>query len=405
MPLANLPWVAWTDLHAFQYRPLTFNLWLILAHAFAAHAVAMHTLFVLLGTLNALLLAACLRQLRVRPAVAAAAAVVFVLSPYAAYTHGWTGTLADLLVVLLALAGALALIRGEAATAPAPYRAFALAFLAALALLAKESAVVVPVLWLALAFARQPPRAAIACVAPALVVVAAYLAVRVPALWFITPGNEGYAWRLAHVPQRLAEYALFPWLPPLFEIGPSLDKSVLRLIVAAACCGAVALALLWTNWRYAGAWILALGVALAPVLVLPRSFDHYAYLAAAAGIGVIASVWRECARGARWVLVAAAAVASVHGVQIMLRMRQVGEIEQRFHGDLVAELARDTSPLRIVAARSGDQWMLERWIDNVPRYRGVPLVRIETAGAPADAAVVLTMQPDGSLLRRAPGTR
>jgi hypothetical protein len=395
---ADLPWVPWTDPSAFQYRPLTFNLWLILAHALAAHAVAMHLLFVLLGTINALLLAACLLELRVRRVVAAAAAMAFVMSPYAAYTHGWTGTLADLLVVMLGLAGALVLLRDEPAATGAPARACALAMLAALALLAKESAVVVPILWLALALARHTPRAGAIRVVPALIILAVYLAARAPPLWLVAPGNEGYAWSLAHVPERLAEYALFPWLPPLFEVGPALHKSALRLALAAACCGAVPIALLRAGWRYAVAWIVAVGVALAPVLVLPRSFDHYAYLATVTGIGVIACAWHDCDRAARGLLLAVVALASAHGALVMLRMRDVGAIEQRFHGDLVAWLARDPAPVRIVAARPGDAWMLERWIANVPRYRGVPLAgRILFGAGSANGSSILVMQPDGTL--------
>ena len=35
-----LPWIPWLDLSPLQYRPLTFNLWLVLAHAFEVPAGA-----------------------------------------------------------------------------------------------------------------------------------------------------------------------------------------------------------------------------------------------------------------------------------------------------------------------------------------------------------------------------
>jgi hypothetical protein len=398
-----LPWVSWTDLHAFQYRPLTFNLWLVAAHALAAHAWAMHALFVAVGTLDAVLLAACLRRLRARPLTANIAAVAFVLSPCAAYTHGWTGTLADLLVALVGLLGALVLL-GDAATPARRRDAMALAALAALALLAKESAIVLPALWLALATTRsRSPRLLAERIAPAALVVLIYLAVRLPTLWFGS-GNDGYAWQLAHVPRRLAEYALFPWLPPLFEIAPILDKGAARLLLAAACCSIVLFALLRTNWRYAAAWALLIAVALAPVLVLSRSFDHYAYLASLVGIGVVAMAWQDCSLGARWLIVVAGSIACVHGVQVMLRMREVGTIERRFHVSLVAALAHGAdTPLRIVASRPGDAWMLERWIDHVPRYAGVAVAGLVTIGNGPTDAPVLTMEPDGSLLRAQDG--
>jgi hypothetical protein len=140
------------------------------------------------------------------------------------------------------------------------------------------------------------------------------------------------------------------------------------------------------------------------VLLLPRSFDHYAYLAAVAGIGVVAFAWRDCSRRARWLLLASAAIASAHGALIMLRMREIGVIEQRFHADLTAALAHTPQPLRIVAARAGNEWMLARWIDYVPRYRGVAIAgRVSRGIRPTDAAaIVLVMQPDGSLRPEAP---
>jgi hypothetical protein len=272
-------------------------------------------------------------------------------------------------------------------------------------LLAKESAIVLPVLWLVLATVRSGPRRAAALVAPAALVTAAYLAVRLQTLWFIDAGNEAYAWQLANIPARLAEYALFAWLPPLFEVGPSLDKSALRLGFAALCLGAVVFALLRTNWRHAATWVLLGTIALAPVLVLGRSFDHYAYLASATVVGVAVYAWRDCARGARCLLLIAGAVASVHGVQIMLRMREVGAIEQRFHGDLVTALSRTERPLHISAARAADAWMVERWVGNVPSYRGVVLAGRVTIGSEAPEAIALTMQPDGTLNRMPPAAQ
>jgi hypothetical protein len=396
---SDLPWRAWTDWRTFQYRPLTFNLWLVLAHALAARAFAMHAVFVVLGTVNALLLAACVRAFGAERNTAAVAAVAFVLSPYVAYTHGWTGTLADLLVLLFGLLGTLALLALERAPTRARTVAFALALLTLLtllALLAKESAIVLPPLWAIIALARQPNRLPLLA-GPAALIVTGYLILRLPALWFTEAGAAGYAWTLANVPERLAEYALFPWLPPLFEVGPSLGRSLLRLGLAGSCVGAVVLALLYTHWRIAAAWTLVCMIAFLPVLVLAHSFDQYAYLASAAGIGVVACSWRRCARGARGLLFVAGAIACLHGAQIMLRMREVGAIEQRFHGELVAAIANHTQPLRVRAARAADAWMLERWVDNVPSYRGAALAGRVAIGDAVPGAVALIMQPDGGL--------
>jgi hypothetical protein len=393
---SDIPWRAWSDWRTFQYRPLTFNLWLVLAHALAARAYAMHAVFVMIGTVNALLLAACVRTFGAERPTAAVAVVAFVLSPYVAYTHGWTGTLADLLVLLFGLLGTLALLAPERAPTRARTTAFVLMLLTLLALLAKESAIVLPPLWAIIASARGPRRLLLLTV-PAALIVAGYLILRLPALWFTEASNAGYAWTLANVPGRVAEYALFPWLPPLFEVGPSLGRSLLRLALAGSCVGAVVLALLHTHWRLAAAWALTCTIALAPVLVLAHSFDQYAYLTSAAGIGVVACAWRRCGPDARGLLFAAGAIACVHGAQIMLRMREVGTIEQRFHAELVAAVANHAQPLRVDTARAADAWMLERWVGNVPSYRGTALAGRVTIGAAVPGAVALIMQPDGAL--------
>jgi hypothetical protein len=172
---------------------------------------------------------------------------------------------------------------------------------------------------------------------------------------------------------------------------------LLRLVLAGTCVGAVVLALLHSHWRLAAAWILVCTTALAPVLVLAHGFDQYAYVASAAGIGVVACSWHRCARGARGFLFVAGAIACLHGTQIMLRMREVGVIEQRFHGELVAAIANHARPLRVDTARAADAWMLERWVGNVPSYRGTALSGRVTIGAAVPDTVALTMQPDGAL--------
>ena len=65
--LRDLPWVAWFDLQVFQWRPLTFNLWLPLSWALFDHPVAFHLLWVVLGSGLAVALAALLLRLELAP--------------------------------------------------------------------------------------------------------------------------------------------------------------------------------------------------------------------------------------------------------------------------------------------------------------------------------------------------
>ena len=95
--------VAWLDVSAFQYRPLTFNLWMLLSRALFDTPRLFHAVLVASGALNAALLFAVARGFGVQARPVIVGALVFVLSPYAVYTHGWVGCIADLLWVGCAL--------------------------------------------------------------------------------------------------------------------------------------------------------------------------------------------------------------------------------------------------------------------------------------------------------------
>ena len=101
----------WTDPTVFQYRPLTFATWMALSRALFDTPMLFHAVLVAWGALNATLLALAGRGFGLAPRVALGGALAFVLTPYAAYTHGWVGCIADLLWVSCALVLALALQR------------------------------------------------------------------------------------------------------------------------------------------------------------------------------------------------------------------------------------------------------------------------------------------------------
>ena len=78
-----------TDPGAFQYRPLTFATWMALSRALFDTPMLFHAVLVAWGAANATLLALVSRGFGLAPRVALAGALAFVLTPYAAYTHGW----------------------------------------------------------------------------------------------------------------------------------------------------------------------------------------------------------------------------------------------------------------------------------------------------------------------------
>jgi hypothetical protein len=420
-----VPWVSWLD-NPLQYRPLTFNIWLALAHLFGRAPQAMHLVDALLGASNGWLLARVLHALNVHRKVANVAAMAFVLAPAAVYVHGWTGALADTLTLTLGLAATLALLEAQTTqtSRSAAYAALSVGCIA-LALMCKESAIVLPMLiLLALLYrriarplagagapitkskqkysasaARQGDHFASIAIAASLILVAAYLAARWPILHDSAHIAPAYAWSIAHVPARLADYLLYPFMPPLFEIAPLLTKSPTRIAAAAVCVAFLLGALATAGRRWPIAWIAAFVIALAPVLVLGIAYDQYAYLATATSIAIVATAWPSMNRFARPVVIALAAIVVVHGAAIMVRVREVGTIQQNLFADLVAHLDASPSNVRIVPADPRDAWIPGRLLDGVASYRGTTLGgRVNFGNAdPASDAETLTMARDGHL--------
>jgi hypothetical protein len=393
---SHLPWIAWSDLSMFQYRPLTFNLWLVLAHAFAASPQMMHFVFVMIGSVNALLLATCLRAAGASRRVAMVASLAFVLTPFVAYTHAWVGTLADLLVLACTLCGVYQL---QAADNPARACAGA-ATLTLVALLCKESAMVLPIALLAAAYGHRRPGVVLTAAACSAAIVAGYLVLRFGVLAHVSPQDSAYAWAPANMPRRLVEYLLFPFMPPLLEVGITLGKSAARIGAAGLCVATLLAALAARGWRWPLAWLMLYAGLLAPVLVLGTSYGQYAYLASAGAVAIIALAWSRLPRVARGAVCLITLVAVAHGIAVMARMREIGAMQVNFHNTLLEHLRMTNGPLTVSSAPS-DHWMLERFLHDIPSYRGVAIGGRVVPVSDAHSPGMLLMQPDGRLVTAA----
>lgn len=387
----------WRAIDAFQYRPLTFNLWAWLSRHLFAQPQVFHAVLVALGAANAALLYALARRFDAAARPAAIAALVFALGPYAAYVHGWVGTLGDLLWV------GCALLLGLLVTRVRPlWLIGTVAFaLTVTALLAKEAALSIPAL-AAVAWTLDRPRRrqwAVALLASALPVVA-YLVLRHGALLSAAPQGNAYDWSLAHLPLRWLEYQLYPPNLPVFEVHNTLSRGPAdtRTLVAGGLWLALLLALARVGWRWAVAFVVGGIAALGPVLVLGGSANQYGYGFAAFTAGLCAVAWPRLPRWGRGVVVLLAVLVTLHGVNVMRQVRHVGEVQAVFSPALAAALAAPrTSPLRLVPAADADAWIFQRLTHHIPSYRGVAIgdrVRLVAAGEPADYVI----QADGQLL-------
>ncbi|GHC01743.1 hypothetical protein [Thermomonas carbonis] len=385
--------VPWLDASAFQYRPLTFNLWMLLSRALFDTPMLFHAVLVAAGALNATLLFAVGRGFGMQPRHAAVGALAFVLSPYAVYTHGWVGCIADVLWVGSALLLALGVQRMQRAL-PA---ALAGALFTATALLAKEAAFAMPpllaVTWW---FDGRKPKWLFAMFASG-AVAALYLGLRIDVLLHAPREGAQYTLSLTHVPLRWLEYQLFAPIVPLQEAITTLQRPLPALVAGIFWLGLFAA--LWQAGRRFAALLLLGGIAaLLPVLPLASAWNHYACGFAAIAAMTVAAAWPRATRNGRIAIGMFAVLTLLHGGAVMWRMHQVGRIQSVFSPAL-AEAVRTQSGAMPVVLRIGPgikPWIVQRLTHDIPRYDGIVIgdrVRLAGDGEAADYIV----QPDGRL--------
>lgn len=385
--------VPWLDVSAFQYRPLTFNLWMLLSRALFDTPMLFHAVLVAAGALNAPLLFAVGRGFGVQVRAAMAGALVFVLSPYAVYTHGWVGCIADVLWVGCALLLALFVQRTKRSLVAAS----SAALFAGLALLAKEAAFAIPPL-LALAwwFDGRKPKWLFATLASG-AVAALYLGLRIDVLLNAPREGSQYVLSIWHVPLRWLEYQLFPPIVPLQEAITTLQRTLPALIA-----GSLWLGLLTALWqvgrRYMALFLLGGIAALLPVLPLASAWNHYAYGFAAIAAMTVAAAWPHASRIGRIAIGVFAVLTVLHGSAVMWRMQQVGRIQSVFSPALAEAVRRHSgaAPLVLRIGPGIKPWIVQRLTHDIPRYNGVEIgdrVRLAADGDIADYIV----QPDGQL--------
>lgn len=392
---ADLPWVSWTDVGTFQWRPLTFNLWLVVSNASFGWPQAMHLLWVAMGSAVALALGSLLLRVGASAAVARGAALLFALGPYAAYVHGWVGTLADLLWVGAAMALAHALVTLHVRGA-APVVAAAVAFaFTALGLLAKEAALAIPAL-LGLAWCLQRGRpVGLAAVIGSGVAAVLYLALRFDTL--MTPAEAStYAISPGSAPRNWATYWLFPLRPAAFEATGTWLASAKHLAISSGLLLALVAAMARQAPRLALALVVGGSLALAPALPLAFPANQYGYGFWAWGVACLALAWPALGRAGRGLVLFLALVTTWHGVNVQREMQRVGEKQAVFQPALVQALAAHDGELRLLTP-ARDEWIYRRLSHEVPAWRGAAIgdrvVWVDVAGE-ADFAVA----EDGALV-------
>ena len=369
--LRDLPWQPWLGIDHFQYRPLTFNLWLLLSHALHDSPHLFHGLWVALGSLLAWLLRQTLRRCGASATTASVAAVVFALNPYAASVHGWVATLADLLWVGSGLALAFWLC-GARAQRAASWKVFVIAAATALvALSAKEAGVVLAALaWLGWWLLRRPRHWLWAACGLTFSTVL-YLLLRLDTILYQPRADDAYAWSLATLPANWLAYHLYALMPATAEVVATFQASLPRRLLAASVWLAIWASLARIGWRWLAAVLVGAALTLGPVLILQTPYNQYAYGASALLVALLALAWPRLHGTGRALLVLAAMLSSWHGLNVQRLILRVGELESRFTPSLRAALAAHPGRLvRVSIERPGDAWIYARLAHDPLPYGG-----------------------------------
>ncbi|HEY7884781.1 MAG TPA: hypothetical protein VIC08_07510 [Cellvibrionaceae bacterium] len=365
-----LPWMGWWDSKIFQYRPLTFNLWMLLSHFVFDRPLIVHFFFVLFGTLNGVALFLLLRRLKIDLGPSLIATLCFVLGPYGAYVHGWVATLADILwvgIALLLAHGLLLLLRKQWPL----WLALLLSLLLTIpALMAKEAALAIPALlglvWMLSGWQRFWGWAFVGSCLPALV----YLAIRLPVL--LWQPRDSYGITLWDIPKRWLEYYLF--VPDIlrFEIGGTWYEPKLALLAFSALMVSVSV-MLWRAYR-PGFWLFTLGGALAlgPVLILEFSANQYGYGFAAVIFSALAMSWQRLQRPGKLLTGAVVVCVLLHGFFVQAVMHKMGRKQAVFQPALIEVLQQHDGVLRLQLPERFT-WFYQRITHDIPSYRGVKM--------------------------------
>ena len=382
------------------YRPLGTALISLILHLPGQPLIA-HAALALVQAGNGVLLFLLLHPwLRAR---ALAAAVLFSLTPMAAFATGWVAAFFDLSCVGFSLA-ALILARRAWRDGGLGWM-FGAAGCFGAALLCKETALVAaPALaaaaWMDRRVVRRRPLIILAALVGLLL--ASYLSLRLPVLLRMAgqKSSGGYAFGgFDAIWHNMRAYLVFPFAPWALEIQNVDDnRTVLTLGMAAH---ALLLALLAGRygWRAPFLYLAVFLLPLVPVLAISKHETQYSYatsLALAAGL--------VAAYGGRWLerllCLGLVGLVIVHCGVVQAQMHRTGACQSAALASLrpiVADLPAD-APILIEAPDSTPWYVLVRLLNGNARYLAKAGIRA-TVSANAPAAT-LRMLPDCRVVAR-----
>lgn len=371
-PFGQIDWLSPLDVDSFQYRPLTFNFWMLLNNLFFGHPYLMHAVQALFGAMTMLLLRALLPHYGIDGVRRMLACLVWLTFPFVVYVHGWVGTFADQIWLSAGLLALLAIFR-RPDTSLAWRAALPGAAATLIGLLAKEAALVIPAFLLVHAYLfptrRQP---FLWATLGAGLVSALYLVLRLKIILAGAEQSDDYRPTWIEAPTRLIEYWLFPATLQRMEPYGILGDFSSRIMWSSVSLGILVLGLAIRRWRHLVLLIVLPAMALGPTLALGYPAAQYAYGFSTAIIVVIAHA--SIGLGKRWLAFAALwfAFSLTHSLNMVNLFQEVGHMQARLLPQINTLIqASPNAPIRIRAVHIDDEWRVRRSLFDIKAYHGV----------------------------------
>lgn len=373
VPFADILWIDPFDFATFQYRPLTFNLWLLLSAAFFDTPWLMHGMQALFGAGVFLLVDRLMRRHGIAGWTRWCAGLLWLGFPYVTYVHGWVGTFGDQIWLAAGIGVLLACFR-RAPDDPSRLAPLLAGFAGTwIGLLGKESALVIPAF--ALAHALLCPRHRrifLWATLGASLAAASYLGLRLEVILEGAAQTGAYAPAWTQPPLRIAEYWTFPATLQRLDSFATFAEPSSRVCWSITTLGVLFATLAWYRWRHAALLAVLPTIALGPTLVLPNAANQYAYGFATALVIVLAHAARQLPRAALLAGLPWICLVLLHGVHVVDRQREVGALQSVLLPEINRLLQSDgTLVLYVRAEHPDDTWRLQRTVTTVPGYREV----------------------------------
>jgi len=316
--IRNLPRVFGAGVWSFlgyqgnYYRPVQFLAYSLLYCVFGPHAFGFHCVMLLLHVANTILVYSVARRL---PGAAWIAAALFAVHPIHTEAVDWIAALPDVLLTTLMVAGLLAFVRQNGA--PNRLQSAAHCGLYLLALLTKETGVMLLPLYAGYAWIVQRKRPNVPLYAGMAAIFAFYLALRIHALGGLAPAQQTFlqlgpaAFTMSAAVIAASYFASLVWPTGLnfFHIFHATSQVTPQFVLAVVALAAIA----WAAFRLRARWpmvpysIFWIALTLAPALNLTGVgqnvfAERYLYLPSVGFVWLAGIAWA-------WLRLAAAPVA------------------------------------------------------------------------------------------------